>query len=97
MQSIRPLVSVPREQYLRKEEARIRSLSLPTVCADSLAAIHLTALEYAEELQDCHEVAATSNRQATNREHMAVAHDSYAAMALQLKLYHLNQLSAIVL
>ena len=95
--TIRPLVTVPREQYLRKEEARIRSLALPAVCADPLAAKHLTALEYAEDLQDRHEVAAVANRKAANREHVAAEHDVYAAKAMQLKFYHLDQLSTIVL
>ena len=92
---IRQLVTVPREQYLRKEEARIRSLALPAVCADPLAATHLAALEFAEDLQDRHEVAANAHR--TTRPHMAAEHDIYAAKACQLKFYHLNQLSILVI
>ena len=90
------LVPMPREQYLRKEETRIRSLALPARNADPTVAIHLSAVLGAEDLIDVHESAA--DRQAANGAiHFAEAHRRFAATAWQLKLYHLNALASILI
>lgn len=90
------LVPIPREQYLRKEETRIRSLALPSRNADPFIELHLDAVLGAEELIDIHEVAAQrqSNQGA---EHFAASHRRFAAIAWQIKLHHLNQLAAILI
>ena len=87
------LVTHPREQYLRKEECRIRSLALPARNADPAIAIHLNAVLGAEDLIDIHEAAA--KRQASqSAPHFSEVHRRLAAVAWQLKLYHLNALAS---
>ncbi|MEI6654773.1 MAG: hypothetical protein WCP45_08400 [Verrucomicrobiota bacterium] len=90
------LVALPREQYLRKEEARIRSLSLPARNSDPQVETHLSAVLGAEELIDIHESAAI-RQAAQGAKHFADAHKRFASIAWQIKLYHLNALSNLVL
>jgi len=90
------LVPMPREQYLRKEECRIRSLALPARSSDPVVAIHLDAVLAAEDLIDIHESAAERQR-AQGANHFAESHRVFAAKAWQLKLYHLNQLASILI
>lgn len=92
---IQRLVALPREQYLRKEETRIRSLALPAQNTDPAVELHLNAVLGAEDLIDIHEVAA--ERQASQgAEHFAASHRRFAAIAWQLKLYHLSQLANLL-
>ena len=90
------LVTLPREQYLRKEEARIRSLSLPARNSDPIVETHLCAVLGAEELIDIHESAAI-RQSAQGARHFAEAHTRFASIAWQIKLYHLNALSNLVI
>lgn len=91
------LVPLPREQYLRKEETRIRSLALPQAAnADPQVQVHLFAVCAAEELIDIHEAAAL-RQEAQGAPHFARSHRRYATLAWQLKLFHLNQLAALLI
>lgn len=95
-QNIPHLVAVPREQYLRKEENRIRSLADAAATSDLAVELHRNAVLFAEDLIDVHESAAA--RQASQgADHFAESHRRFASQAWQLKLYHLNQLSAILI
>jgi len=91
------LVTHPREQYLRQNEARLRSLSLPARNDDPVVAVHTNAMLFAEDLIDRHEVAAEANRQHPTRQHVALEHQVFAAKATQLKLYHLDQLANLLI
>jgi hypothetical protein len=94
--TIDPIVSVPREQYLLKNETRIRDLALPAKNSDPAVAVHLQIVLFQESIQDRHEVAVTANRNA-HREHMARDHQAFADMAYQTKLHHLSQLASLLL
>lgn len=89
------LVSHPREQFLRKEETRIRSEAL-TSKADPAVALHLSGIEFAEDLQDYHE-SVIDHFRAKNLAHRIPPHERYQAQAFQLKLHHLDKLSHLLL
>lgn len=97
--TVTPLVPVDRERFLRQEETKIRSAASNALAAsgkpDHLLQNAYNALLYCEDLLDRHEVAVSANRRA-GRETMAKDHERYAAMATQLKLRTLDQLSHIV-
>ncbi len=96
---VAPLVPVDRERFLRQNETKIRSAASNALAApgkpDLLLQNAFNALLYCEDFYDRHEVAVESNRRA-GREPMAKDHERYVAMALQLKLRTLDQLSHIV-
>lgn len=92
------LVSAPREQYLRKEETRIRSAAIAMLAGGPSPDIRaaLDAVLHAEDLYDIHDVTATfygQRGQVTKNEN----HTRYATQAMQLKLRSLDQLSFLVL
>ena len=92
------LVSQPREQYLRKEEPRIRSVAIAMLAAGPSPDIRaaLDAVLYAEDLHDIHDE--TAKFYALRSQPVRVeTHSRYAAQALQLKLRALDQLSHLVI
>lgn len=96
---ITPLISHTREQYLRKEETRIRSLAsniLATGSPDPSIRAALDAVIYAEDLHDIHDVTAKFYS-AKEIPHRAENHQRYAAKAWQLKLRALDQLAHLVI
>lgn len=97
-QSTQPirLVTTPREQYLRKEEKRIRSEAVALTQSDPLIATHLMAVQAAEELHEIHEAAAIRQHR-MGAESVANVHRRLAASAWQLKLHHLHQLAGILI
>lgn len=90
------LVPFAREQYLRKEETRIRSEALPVRHGDSEVNLHLNAVLGAEELIEIHEVAAR-RQNAQGATAVAATHHRFAALAWQLKLHHLNCLASLLI
>lgn len=96
---ITPLVPVDRERFLRQEETKIRSAASNALAASSKPDFILQqaydAVLYCEDLLDRHEIAVDANRRA-GRETMAKDHERFAAMATQLKLRSLDQLSHVV-
>lgn len=92
--SIEPLVSHPREQYLRKEETRIRSAAIAILASgpDTNLRASLDAVLHAEDLYEIH--AETAKYYTQRGQTMRTAtHTRYAAQAHQLKLRALDQLS----
>lgn len=51
---IRRAVTAPREQYLRQNEGRIRSLALPQNTSDPVIATHLEFILWLEDAIDIH-------------------------------------------
>lgn len=88
------LVTTPREQFLRKAEARIRSQALP-LKSDPDIALHLAAVEMAEDLHDLHDVAG-GKMELAGRTAWAKIHARHRAAAFQLGLYHLDKLAHLV-
>ncbi len=95
---ITPLLSLPRETYLRQHEARIRSAAASVLAAGPDTSIRsaLDAVIYAEDLFDIHDVAATHYRNRDGQQHRATTHARHAAAAMQLKLRALDQLAHLV-
>lgn len=92
------LISPPREQYLRKEETRIRSAAIAMLAAGPSPDIRaaLDAVLHAEDLFDIHDVTATfygQRGQVARNEN----HTRYANQAMQLKLRALDQLSYLAI
>ena len=93
------LLSHPREQYVRQNEARIadaiaQAMKAPQV--DPAVHLHSVVIEMAQDLIDVHDAAANRQRSCgANR--VADSHEGFSAQATQIKLYHLSQLSAILL
>ncbi len=90
------LVATSREQYLRKEECRIRSLALTASRLDPQVRIHLDAVLGAEELIDIHDSAA-QRQAAQGAHHFADTHRRFSALAWQLKLLHLHTLASTLI
>ena len=96
---IAPLVSHTREQFLRKEEGRIRSQATSLLAAgkpDPSITAALDAAIFAEDLHEIHDETAKHYAQ-KGVPHRAEIHDRYARQALQLKLRALDQLSHLVI
>jgi len=89
------IVSTSREQYLRQNEARIRSLALPQNTTDPVIALHLDAVLWLEDVADIHEIAETKFRR-NNTPHLAETHRGFIAKLTQLKLHHLDQLAHLL-
>lgn len=89
------LVSTSREQYLRQNEARIRSLALPQNTTDPTIALHLDAVLWLEDVTDIHEIAETKFR-SNHTPHLAETHRGFIAKLTQLKLHHLDQLAHLL-
>jgi hypothetical protein len=88
---IQRLVPHPRETYLRQNEARIRSEAL-VVKTDPAVLLHLSGIEFAEDLQDYHE-SVISHFRDKGLQHRIPPHERYQAQAFQLKLHHLDKLA----
>jgi hypothetical protein len=95
--TIAPLVAHTREQYLRKEESRIRSAATTILAGGPDPGIRaaLDAVIYAEDLHDIHDVTAAYYRD-RGIAHKDRTHVRYAASAWQLKLRALDQLAHLV-
>lgn len=92
---IRRAVTAPREQYLRQNEGKIRSLALPQNTADPIIAAHLEYILWLEDAVDIHEIAQEKHRNAgANR--VSEVHRDYAAKLSQIKLHHLDQLAHLL-
>jgi hypothetical protein len=91
------LVTHSREQYLRKNEVRIRNLALPQHNTDPLVELHLNAVHMAEDLEQIHASAASGYRSLNTAPHRVQIHEHHAAAANQIKLYHLDKLATILL
>ena len=85
------LVKAPRETYLRQNEGRIRSHALP-LKNDPDVALHLAAVEMAEDLFDIHEIAGKKMAD-QGRCAWAKIHERHCACAFQFRLYHLDKLA----
>lgn len=85
------LVKAPRETFLRQNEGRIRSQALP-MKNDPDVALHLAAVEMAEDLFDIHEIAGKKMAD-QGRFAWAKIHDRHCACAFQFRLYHLDKLA----
>ena len=88
------LVTHPRETYLRQNEAKLRSQALP-LRADPQIALHLHAIDMAEDLFDIHEVAG-AKMETQGRHAWATIHARHTAAAFQLRLYHLDKLAHLL-
>ena len=88
------LVKAPREAFLRKNESSIRSQALP-LRNDPEIALHLNAVEMAEDIFDIHEIAGGKMVE-NGRTAWAKIHARHAAAALQFRLYHLDKLAHLV-
>jgi hypothetical protein len=86
------LVPVAREQFLRRDEGRIRSVALLAEKSDPAIKNHLAIVLMAEDLQDVHEAAAC-RFQNTGNTAFAEAHRRFAQQAIQIRLHHLDLLS----
>lgn len=92
---LRRAVTAPREQYLRQNEGKIRSLALPQNTTDPTIALHLEFVIWLEDSIDIHEIAQEKHRNAgANR--VAEVHRDYAAKLAQIKLHHLDQLAHLL-
>lgn len=90
------LIPMPREQYLRQQETRIRSDSARLAPTDPAINNHLNAVLYAEELHDFHS-AATDIFQQRADNHRTLRHTRLTEIAHHLKLHHLDQLAHLIL
>lgn len=94
-----PVVSHPREQYLRKDEARIRSVAAGLIASgtpDPAISAEIDDILAAEDLFDLHDVTATFY-QDKKVPHRADIHRRHAAQAQRLKLRALDRLAHLVL
>lgn len=92
---IHQLVTTSREQYLWKQETRIRE-SARTAKDDPAISRHLTAVESAEDFVDYHE-AVISHFRKHDQTHRIPPHERYLANARQIKLHHLDQLAHLLI
>jgi hypothetical protein len=90
------LIPVHREQYLSKEEPRLLSAANIAVKTDPRILPHLTIIESADALQSIHEAAANRYAQQPNTTHIVERHQTYAAAARQIYLYHLDHLHTLL-
>lgn len=88
------LVKAPREAFLRKHEATIRSQALP-LKNDPEISLHLNAVEMAEDLFDIHEIAGKKMAD-HGRTAWVKIHERHTAAACQFRLYHLDKLAHLV-
>lgn len=96
---LEPLVNVTRQQFLTKEETRIRSLASNVLASknpDPAVRRWLNAVLYAEDINDIHDIA-REKYERTGPPHHAESHASWAAQAAQLKLLALDQLAHLLL
>jgi hypothetical protein len=94
-----PAVSHPREQYLRKEEGRIRSLAsglLASGSPDPTINAELTDIIDAEDMHDLFEVTADYYRD-KGVSHREAIHRRHAEAAARFKLRALDRLAHLVL
>lgn len=96
MPEILRAVPAPREQYLRQNETRIRSLALPQNSSDPTVAMHLEFVAWLEDNADIHEIAEQKHKQ-SGASRVAEVHRDYAAKMQQLKLHHLDQLAHLLI
>jgi len=91
VEDIPRLLTHPREQYIRQNEARIAD-AIRANSSEPFVILHAQAVEMAQSLIDVHEAAAVRQ---LNCDAIRVAqmHQGYAAQATQLKLYHLSQIA----
>lgn len=91
-----PIIPIPREQYLRKDESRILTVARqPGSRANPAIAAQLAAYSHAEDLHNIHEVTA-GKYEDTHLAHRAPMHRDYATKAHQLKLLALETLSQLI-
>ena len=90
------LVTTTREQYLRKEENRIRSEAVALCQSDPLIAKLLSAISKAEEFYEHHDVTAI-RQDRIDATALSNYHRRLTSAAWELKLYFLDQLAVIVL
>ncbi len=88
------LVSMPREQYLRQQETKIRSDAGRLIHSDPAINNHLSAVLSAEDLYEFHSAVEEAFLERTD--HRAARHGRFKEMAHQLKLHHLDQLSNLI-
>jgi hypothetical protein len=86
------LVPVAREQFLRRDEGRIRSAALLAERSDPSVKTHLDIVLMAEDLQDVHEAAAERFSR-TGHAGFSEAHKRFAQQAIQIRLHHLDLLA----
>jgi hypothetical protein len=93
-----PAVSHAREQYLRKEEGRIRSAAagLQAAGADPTITAELDDIIAAEDLFDLHDVTADYYRE-KSVPHREKIHRRHAAEAARFKLRALDRLAHLVI
>jgi len=90
------LVTLPREQYLRRDETRIRSEAGRLQHGDPAIAAHLNAVLSAEDLHDYH-LAAEEHFEGKRDRARTERHQRLKDQSLQLKLHHLDQLAHLIL
>jgi hypothetical protein len=92
-------VSHPREQYLRKDEARIRSVAAGLIASgtpDPAIAAELEDIIATEDMFDLHQVTANFHQE-RRVEFRAKIHRRHAAQCARLKLRALDRLAHLVL
>ena len=90
------LVPTPREQYLRQNETRIRSLALPLEKDDPAIRTHHQAILLCEDLIEIHDCAC-DRQKAIGAHRVADTHARYRDSARQLLLHHLDQLAHLLI
>ncbi len=90
------LVTLPREQYLRQQETRIRSEAARLERGDPIIAAHLQAVLSAEDLHDYH-LTAENHFEGKGDRARTERHERLKDASLQLKLHHLDQLANLIL
>jgi len=90
------LVPMPREQYLRQQETRLRSEAARLEKEDPSIACHLAAVLFAEDLHDYHSKAEDHFEEKGDRARTE-RHTHLKDQALQIKLHHLNQLASLII
>lgn len=94
--TITPLVSVPREQYLRKNEGRILEEARTAVASgDPAICNHVIAIDYLTDIFDVHDV--SCNRFKDQNPRVSSFHADIRNKAEQLRFYHLSHLAGLVL
>lgn len=97
MAEIPTLVSLPREQYLRKEEARILSLAGQHGRTDPQIKLHHNAAIFAEDLYELHMACIeVFERRGDEQKHRIERHQRFADQAFQLRLLHLDHLANLL-
>ena len=93
------LLSHPREQYVRQNEARIADAiaqAFKSSPVDPAVHLHSAVVDMTQALIDVHDSAANRQR-ACGANRVADTHEGFSAQATQIKLYHLSQLASILL